>query len=253
MNKSLSELLAISAQDFFSKPILLRLLVVVLFSIFLVYLSTYFLVDYLYTFSTTIDGDHYSASTVADEFSADLKTIPYIGIALAFIVAKIALILLSVAALFAGYYLTIVFSLIVAGLLTKNIVQVIVLRRGGSLSDIGSFDNIASAMLKVTLIFVAHILLLIMMLPLLLIPGFNIFLIFIVMYSLFKTVLVYDVSSNMFNRGFHQKTINFWDRDLLLISLIGYAVSYIPIVGLFASIFTVILICNYFYYQYIEV
>jgi hypothetical protein len=247
MQVPLFEIFSTSVSDFFSKPILLRLLGVLIVSLILVYMSGYYLFDYLYTLTATIEGEQYSASTVANDMSSNIESIPYIGVVLAFIIAKVAFVILSIASVLIGSYITIIFSLIIAGLLTPGIVRLIVLKRGGSMDEISGFGNVFTGIGKVLLIFAIHLFIFILIIPLLLIPVFNVIVLTIVVYSFFRHILVYDVGSNMLNLKMYKQHTGFWDRDLLLITVAGFALSSIPIIGIFSSVFVSIVLVNYFY------
>jgi hypothetical protein len=123
----------------------------------------------------------------------------------------------------------------------------IILKRDGSMDEISSFGNVFTGIGKVLLIFAIHLLILLLIIPLLLIPVFNIIVLTIVMYSFFRHILVYDVGSNILSLDVYKQHTGFWDRDLLLITVAGFALSSIPVFGIFSSVFTVIVLVNYFY------
>ena len=234
-----------SVSDFFSRPIVIRLLGVLIVSSTLVYIFGYLLFDYLYNLAANIDGTRHSAKSVSVEIAQSLESIPVIGIAIAWIVANVVFILLTIVGVFAGSYIAIIFSLIIAGLLTPSIIKVIAHRRHISLDNIQSFDNIVSASVKVIVISILHLLAFILLLPIFLIPVVNIGAFTILLYSFFRFIIIYDVGSNMLSKDDYQKISSLWNQDILLITLIGFFLSSIPILGIFSSVFTVIMLVNF--------
>jgi hypothetical protein len=242
----LAELFSKSASDFFTKPIMLRLLATLIVSSILVYFLGFYLFDDLYTLTTEISEGTYSAETISNDFVSGMEGIPYIGIYLAFVVAKIVLILLTVIGIFVGSYVTIIVSLIIAGFLTPGIIKIIVRRRGGDIQDYKGFGNLLTGILKILMIIALHLLVFILILPFLLIPFINFWLFTALIFSFFRSVIVYDVGSNMLDMDYYRSNTGMFNMDLFIITGAGFLLSSLPIVGIFSSVFTVIVLINYF-------
>ena len=243
----LPELLSMSASDFFTKPIMFRLLITLFISSILVYMLGFYLFDHLYTLTTEISEGVYSAETISNDFVKGMESVPYIGIYLAFVIAKVVFILLTVIGIFLGSYATIIVSLIIAGFLTPGIIKIIVKRRGGDVADYQGFGNFFSGVLKVLWIIFLHLITLILILPLLLIPLVGYFLFSFWLFSFFRHIIVYDVGSNMVSLDYYRRNISFINWDLIVITGIGFLLSSIPLLGIFSSVFTVIVLVNYFF------
>ena len=242
----LAELFSKSASDFFTKPIMLRLLATLFVSSILVYILGFYLFDHLYTLTTEISESTYSAETISNDFVSGMEGIPYIGIYLAFVVAKIVLILLTVIGIFVGSYVTIIVSLIIAGFLTPGIIKIIVRRGGGDIQDYKGFGNLLTGILKILMIVSLHLLVFILILPFLLIPFINFWLFTALIFSFFRSVIVYDVGSNMLDMDYYRSNTGMFNMDLFIITGAGFLLSSLPIVGIFSSVFTVIVLINYF-------
>jgi hypothetical protein len=244
---TLSAVFTQSISDFFSKPILLKLLSVIFVSVLLVYISGFYLFDYLFTLSGEIQQGTYSAESVSASIHTNIEGIPVIGAALAFIVANFVLLVLTVASVFIGSYVTMIFSLIIAGLLTPSIIKIIIVKRGGSQADIKGFGNLLTGIGKVILIGILHLLLFLLMLPLMFIPLINLFLFTAILYSFFRYILIYDVGSNMLDIEDFKANTGFFNKDLFILTITGFFLSSLPVIGIFSSVFTVIMLINYFY------
>lgn len=245
----LPEILSMSASDFFTKPIMLRLLATLFVSSILVYVLGFYLFDHLYTLTTEISEGTYSAQTISNDFVSGMEAIPYIGVYLAFAVAKIVFILLTVVGIFLGSYVTIIVSLIIAGFLTPGIIKIIVKRRGGVIQDYKGFGNLLTGIFKILVIVVLHLLVFILILPFLLIPFINFWLFTALIFSFFRRVIVYDVGSNMLDMNYYRSNTGLFNMDLFIITGVGFLLSSLPIVGIFSSVFTVIVLINYFFYK----
>ena len=248
MNSNLSKVFSLSASDFFSKPVVLRLLSVLAISLLLVYIGGYYLFDYLYTLNINGGSDSYSINQISQEAVAGMKEVPLIGAALAFVVANVLFVLLTVLGVFAGSYITMFVSLVIAGLLTPSLVKVVLRNRGDYPEIANGFGNFFSGILWVVFVFILHLLGFILLIPILLIPGINMILLVLITFSLFRSVIVYDVCANLIDKNTYRDKVGVFNKDVLIITAAGFLLSNIPFFGIFSSVFTVIALINYFYF-----
>ncbi|WXU00603.1 MAG: hypothetical protein Ctma_1329 [Catillopecten margaritatus gill symbiont] len=239
---NLVEILSLSVKDFFTKEIIFKLFLVIIVSILIAYIGGFYLLDSLFNY-----GNHYNEADISNSIETNLGAIPLVGIYIASIVIWIVVALLAVIGAFLGFYASVLFSLIIAGLLTPSIVKVLIQRRGGSIEDIQGFDNFFTAIFKILGIVALHFLTFVLLIPLMFIPLVNALLIFAVLYSFFRYMLVYDVGSNYLAKKDYKNIVNFYNLDIFMITLVGYFASSIPFIGIFSSIFTVIALFNYFH------
>ena len=240
---NLSKILLLSVKDFFTKEILFKLFLVVLVSILIAYISGFYLLDFFFNHET----HQYNEASISESIEASLGEIPLVGVYIASVTIWIAVALLAVVGVFLGFYTAVLLSLIIAGLLTPSIIKILIQRRGGSIDNIQGFGNIFTAILKILGIVAIHFLVFILLMPLMFIPLVNILLIFGILYSLFRYMLVYDVGSNYLSQADYKSIASFYNWDIFIITLVGYFASSIPFIGIFSSIFTVIALFNYFY------
>ena len=95
--------------------------------------------------------------------------------------------------------------------------------------------------------FVIFIFLLIVAIPLLLVPGANLFIFNIPFYYLFHNLLVIDVGSNIENLDRFKIITTKYKKDFIVATFISYALSLLPIIGLFLQPLFVIYLTHLFF------
>ncbi len=96
-------------------------------------------------------------------------------------------------------------------------------------------------------IFAIFIFLSIVAIPLLIVPGVNLFIFNIPFYYLFHNLLVIDVGSNIENRERFEMITTKYKKDFIVATFISYALSLLPIIGLFLQPLFVIYLTHLFF------
>ncbi len=96
-------------------------------------------------------------------------------------------------------------------------------------------------------IFLIFIFLSFVAIPLLLVPGVNLFIFNIPFYYLFHNLLVVDVGSNIENYDRFKAVTETYKKDFIVATFISYALSLIPIIGLFLQPLFVIYLTHLFF------
>jgi len=111
------------------------------------------------------------------------------------------------------------------------------------------FSKVIWMYLKTAGIFIFLILVCI---PLLIIPGVNLFIFNVPFYYLFHNILLIDVGSNIEDYDRFQYITNKEKKDFITVTLVCYILSLIPFFGLFLQVFFVIYLTHLFFEKSIQ-
>jgi len=115
-------------------------------------------------------------------------------------------------------------------------------------SEIG-FTKVLWMYLKTATIF---IFLIFVTIPLLIVPGVNLFIFNIPFYYLFHNILLIDVGSNIESYERFKELTKKEKKSFVTVTLICYILSLIPILGLFLQVFFVIYLTHFFFEKSIQ-
>jgi len=147
--------------------------------------------------------------------------------------------------------LSIIIGVIVVGFFTPYIVKVIRSKHYPNFqTDEISFLKVIVIYIKVFFIF---LFLCFVAIPLLLVPGVNLFIFNIPFYYLFHNLLVTDVGSNILNYQTYRDFTQTYKKELLSATFLSYMLSLIPILGLFLQPLFVIFLTHLFFEKQKEV
>jgi len=150
--------------------------------------------------------------------------------------------------LFAIGYLSIFTSLIIVGFLTPTILHTVHKRHYSQLELEEGYDTIMGSIFKLLKTTLVMLLLLIVFIPFYFIPVVNIIAINLPFYYLFHKMLNYDVSANIMSHEKFKHLYYFNKSSFRTKTLLLYAVSLIPFVAFFISIFYIIYIGHSYFH-----
>jgi len=153
--------------------------------------------------------------------------------------------------LFAIGYMSIFTSLIIVGFLTPKILHTIHTRHYAKLELEEGYDTVLGSVFKLLKTILVMLLLLIVLIPFYFIPIVNIVAINLPFFYLFHKMLNYDVSANIMSKAKFQKLYYINKSSFRGKTLLLYAVSLIPFVAFFISIFYIIYI-GHSYFDLLE-
>lgn len=153
--------------------------------------------------------------------------------------------------LFAIGYLSIFTSLIIVGFLTPKILHTIHKRHYSTLELQEGYDTTIGSTFKLLKTVFIMLLLLIVFIPFYFIPIVNIVAINLPFYYLFHKMLNYDVSANIMTKDTFQRLYYINKSSLRGKTFLLYAVSLVPFVAFFISIFYIIYI-GHSYFDLLE-
>lgn len=153
--------------------------------------------------------------------------------------------------LFAIGYMSIFTSLIIVGFLTPKILHTIHTRHYANLQLEEGYDTVIGSIFKLIKTILVMFLLLVVLIPFYFIPLVNIIAINLPFYYLFHKMLNYDVSANIMSKERFQKLYYINKSSFRAKTFLLYAVSLIPFVAFFISIFYIIYI-GHSYFNLLE-
>ena len=150
-----------------------------------------------------------------------------------------------------GIFLVVVFSIVIAvltlGFLTPHIVKTLHKQYYSHISLPKDTLSVFKTVLITIFVFVKFILLLIICIPFMFIPIFNIIAFNAPFYYLFHKLIIFDVASNIFSASTYNKALKPYTWQILLITLCFFILALIPIIGLFLQLFFVIYLTHYIF------
>lgn len=213
-------IIAISIKDMISKEVGWILLGLVLISSVIVWgIGGYFIYDSVGAVMSTVG---------AEQEEGWIKTIS-----------------LAIGGLFGWFvsgYLVYILTILIAGLLTPKFIKIISEKRNIVFEEKG-FNSLSSGVIYLLKMLILQIIILILLLPTIFI-GLYPFVILISMYYMFYKTLSYDVLSNVFNKSEYKTHKDENANKIRGLSMVGYISSFVPIVGIFGGVFTVIMLIN---------
>ena len=242
-----TNLLILSLQDYFTKPMLGMILYPLLGSVIVLYMSFFTIADMglsslqntqiqIEQHQTSIDNGVVNESGTKESYTGS-SIVDYL---LQYTITSwIVSFLVYTIGLFAIGYLSIFISLLIMGLLTPKILSMIhrkyyptiIVNGYGTLTG-GIFKLIKSAFIMIIL-FVALI-------PFYFIPLINIFAINLPFYYFFHKMLHYDVGSTLMQQEDFKKLYYMETSSMRMKTVFLYTVSLIPFVAFFISVFYII-------------
>ncbi|HCA27147.1 MAG TPA: hypothetical protein DEP05_05830, partial [Betaproteobacteria bacterium] len=181
--QSFPPLLKTSLSDFFSPPVLLRVLLPLAAGLAIIVTAGAWFAGLLWTTTFHAGGADYSIQSLSQQADIALAGVPLVGPILVFIVVKVLFLLLSVVGVIVGFYALVLVALLITSFLTPGIVAIVHARHYPQLSYHG-FGNIFHAMGRMTALFLLYGLLFLLTLPLLFVPLLNIVTLNLLLYGL---------------------------------------------------------------------
>lgn len=158
-------------------------------------------------------------------------------------------ILVSIFYLFGGLIavlLSLLIAIIVLGFLTPIVVATIHKRHYLELGSLRSMST-AGSWNMIIMVILKFVLLLIVAIPFMFIPLINFFAINAPFLYLFHQMMVIDVGSNMMDKSHFLSASKKHFKSLLVLSVMFFALSIIPIVGIFLQLFFAIYYTHFFF------
>jgi len=243
---SFPPLLKTSLSDFFSPPILLRVLLPLAAGLAIVATAGVWLAGLLWTTTFHAGGADYSIQSLNQQADVALAGVPLVGPILVFIVVKVLFLLLSVVGAVVGFYALVLVALLITSFLTPGIVAVVHARHYPQCTYHG-FGNIFHAISRMTALFLLYGLLFLLTLPLLFVPLINIVTLNLLLYGLFRQSMVFDVGSTICAPADYARLTGIGRRRLLALSAGLYGLSLIPLLNLAVPIYGVVVLSHYFF------
>ena len=153
--------------------------------------------------------------------------------------------------IFAIGYLSIFISLIIVGFLTPKILGIIHHKHYDTLEVDDGYGTVINSITKLLKTTMMMLLLFIVMIPFYFIPVINLIAINIPVFYFFHKMLHYDVSSAILSKEKFEKLYYFHKTPLRLKSLFLYSISLIPFVAFFISVFYIVYL-GHSYFSIIE-
>lgn len=155
-----------------------------------------------------------------------------------------------------GVFLVVVFSVVIGvltlGFLTPTVVKTLHSKYYSHLPLPSDTVSISKTVLITLFIFIKFILLLLVCIPFMLIPIFNVLAFNAPFYYLFHKLMVFDVASNVFNKTSYKEALTPYTWQILFITFCFFIFALIPILGLFLQLFFAIYLTHYMFLKVVK-
>lgn len=150
-----------------------------------------------------------------------------------------------------GIFLVVVFSVVIAvltlGFLTPYVVKTLHVKYYSEIPLPKDTLSVFKTVLITIFVFIKFVLLLLVCIPFMFIPIFNIVAFNAPFYYLFHKLMTFDVASNIFSASSYNEALKPYTWQIFFITFCFFILALIPIIGLFLQLFFVIYLTHYIF------